>query len=256
MSGGGGWAAAGAGRSRVLSWDGCVNVRDLGGLPTRDGGTTRAGAVVRGDTPHRLTDAGWRALVAHGVRTVVDLRWPEELGEEPPPGVAVRVVHVSLFGERDPTFVARIDEGLDGEELIAETYLELLDRYRAQFVDAARAVAEAEPGGVLVHCSAGKDRTGLVAALLLAVAGAEPEAIADDYAATEPALAELKRRWVEAAADEDDRRQRAARRTPTPAHAMLDVLAGLDERYGGAAGFLRAGGLDEERLARLRERLR
>ena len=241
---------------RFLDWDGCVNVRELGGLPTEDGGETRRGSVVRSDNPHHLSDAGWRALVEHGVRTVVDLRWPEERGEEPPPGLPVRVVHVSLFGERDPAFVARIDEGLDGEELIAETYLELLDRYRARFAEAAGAVADAAPGGVLVHCSAGKDRTGLVAALLLAVAGAEPDAIAGDYAATEAAMAELKRRWVDAAADEEDRRQRAARQTPTPAHAMLDVLAGLDERYGGAAGYLRAGGLDAEPLARLRERLR
>jgi protein tyrosine/serine phosphatase len=241
--------------NRVLAWDGCVNVRDLGGLATRDGGETRAGAVVRGDSPGRLTDDGWRALVAHGVRTVVDLRWPEERAEEPPPGVPVRVVHASLLGERDPDFVARIDEGLDGEELVAETYLALLGRYRAQFAQAAAAVADAEPGGVLVHCSAGKDRTGLVAALLLALAGVEADAIADDYAATEANMAELKRRWVEAAADEADRAQREARRTPTPRQAMLDVLAGL-EPEGGAEGYLRAGGLDGARIERLRERLR
>lgn len=241
--------------SRLLDWDGCVNVRDLGGLPIEEGGVTRHGAVVRGDDAGRLTDAGWRAAVEHGVRTVVDLRWAEERLETPPPGLPVRVVHVSLFGEREPEFVLWIDEGLDAEERIAETYLALLERYRPRFAEAAAAVADAPPGAVLVHCSAGKDRTGLLAALLLAVAGVEREAIADDYAESESAMAELKRRWVAAAVDEQDRAQREARRTTTPRAAMLDVLAALAERYGGAAGFLRAGGLDDARLARLRERL-
>ena len=242
--------------TRVLSWDGCVNVRDLGGLPTRDGAVTRHGGIVRGDSAARLTEAGWRALVAHGVRTVVDLRWAEEREGEPPAGVPVDVVHVSLLGELDPSFLAQIDDGLDGEELIAETYLRILERHRAEFARAAAAVADAPPGGVLVHCSAGKDRTGLLAALLLAVAGAEPDAIADDYAQTEASMAELKRRWVDAAPDPEDRARREARQTPTPRGAMLDVLAGLDRDHGGAEGYLRAGGLDAEQLARLRERLR
>ncbi|HEY6032238.1 MAG TPA: tyrosine-protein phosphatase, partial [Gaiellaceae bacterium] len=75
--------------SRALAWDGCVNVRDLGGLPTEDGGVTLRGAVVRSDNARRLSDAGWQALLDHGVRTVVDLRWADERDEDPPGDVPI-----------------------------------------------------------------------------------------------------------------------------------------------------------------------
>ena len=85
--------------TRTLAWEGLLNVRDLGGHPIEDGGETRWGAVVRADNVRRLTDAGWRALVDYGVRSVVDLRFHEELAEDPPRELPVDVVHVSLFGE-------------------------------------------------------------------------------------------------------------------------------------------------------------
>ena len=83
----------------ALDWEGCLNVRDLGGLPTEDGRRTRAARVVRADNVRRLTDAGWRSLAEHGVTRIVDLRWPEELAEDPPRDVEIDVVHVSLLGE-------------------------------------------------------------------------------------------------------------------------------------------------------------
>jgi len=85
-------------RTRDLTWDGCLNVRDLGGLPTEDGGETRFDAVVRADSIGRLSDAGWAALAGYGVRRIVDLRWRDELEGDPPRALPVEVVHVSLFG--------------------------------------------------------------------------------------------------------------------------------------------------------------
>jgi hypothetical protein len=64
--------------SRDLTWDGCLNVRDLGGLPTADGGETRSGAIVRADSVQQLNKAGWQALVDHGIGTVIDLRGDHE----------------------------------------------------------------------------------------------------------------------------------------------------------------------------------
>ena len=84
--------------ARTLVWDGCVNVRDLGGIPTDDGGTTRAGAIIRSDNIGGLTPDGWRALERHGVTRIVDLRWPEERAQDPPRDVDVEVVHVSVLG--------------------------------------------------------------------------------------------------------------------------------------------------------------
>ena len=88
---------------RELVWDGCVNVRELGGIPTEDGGTTREGAVIRSDNIGGLTPEGWRALARHGVVRIVDLRWPEERAQDPPRelGRAVEVVHVAVLG---PTY--------------------------------------------------------------------------------------------------------------------------------------------------------
>jgi protein-tyrosine phosphatase len=247
--------------TRVLAWDGCVNVRDLGGLPTDDGGLTRRGAVVRSDCVRRLSEAGWEALVAHGVRRVVDLRWPEELAEGPPCELPIEAVHVSLFGALDEEYGAELDARLaavpEPAERIRRAYVEFLERFRPNFALAVAAVADAPAGGVLIHCAAGKDRTGLLAALLLRLAGARAAEIADDYAATEPALETLQGLWIDAAPDEAERdRRRMVARDGVPREAMLGVLADVDERFGGAQRFLLGGGLAERHLARVRERLR
>ena len=83
--------------SRDLIWDGCLNVRELGGLPTLDGRETRRGSIVRADSVRQLSDEGWRALVDHGVRTVIDLRGDHEREEDPPAELPVEVVHVPFL---------------------------------------------------------------------------------------------------------------------------------------------------------------
>jgi protein tyrosine/serine phosphatase len=244
--------------TRELQWDGCVNVRDLGGLPTADGGETRRGAVVRSDNARRLTDAGWEALVAHGVRTVVDLRWDEERAEDPPGDVPIEAVHVSLFGNLDHDYFAELDARiapLAAAARVEASYLDLLERYSGRFAEAVAAVADAPPGGVLIHCAAGKDRTGLIAALLLALAGVPQEEIADDYAQSEANLAALLEKWVAEAPDEAERARRVALST-TPREAMLGVLRHLDERRGGVRGFLLDAGLAAETADRAAARLR
>jgi protein tyrosine/serine phosphatase len=244
--------------ARALSWDGCVNVRDLGGLPTADGGQTRRGAVVRADCVRLLSDAGWEALVAYGVRRVVDLRFPEELAEDAPRELPVEVVHVSVFGELDAEYGAELDRRLaairEPAERIRAAYGEFLARRRQSFAEAVAAVADAPAGAVLVHCTGGKDRTGLVSALLLSVAGVPAEEVADDYAATAPALRVLDDRWI-AAAPEERERGRTPNRDGVPREAMLGVLADLEERFGGVEEFLLGGGLAERQRGRVRERL-
>jgi protein tyrosine/serine phosphatase len=247
--------------TRVLAWDGCVNVRDLGGLPTAEGSLTRHGAIVRSDSVRRLSDAGWEALVAHGVRRVVDLRWAEELADDPPRVLPLEVVHVSLLGRFDEAYGAELEARLarvsDPAQRIRRAYVEFLERFRPNFAHAVAAVADAPAGGVLIHCSAGKDRTGLVAALLLEIAGVPDDAIADDYAASEPALETLNERWIDAARDETEReRRRVVSLDGVPCEAMLGVLADLRERFGGPERFLLGAGLPERQLARVRGRLR
>ena len=230
---------------RHLDWEGCFNARDLGGLRTFDGGATRRGAVVRSESLDLLTPAGWSALRAYGIRTLVDLRNDHELVGETPDGLTR--VHVPLDNLADTEFWAATRENeLDGTPLYDRPFLERkLERCAA----AVAAVARAEPGGVLVHCVGGRDRTGLVVLLLLALAGVEPEEIVADYE-----LSNLRLPACWAARDEEDQRpiiEEILTRKQTSARALLlDLLEWLD-----AEAYVRSAGLGEADVAAVRSRL-
>jgi protein-tyrosine phosphatase len=243
--------------SRALQWEGCANVRDLGGVPLARGGETRYGVLVRADNVRRLTDAGWSELYKHGVRRIVDLRWPEELANDPPREVDIDVVHVSLLGELDPDFVDEVDEYLRADDPAgywSSFYVAALEDYQANFGAAIAAIADEEGGVVLFHCAGGKDRTGLIAALLLRVAGVSIEAAAADYALTEANLPVGPGSWSEEAPTESERRQRRFKQR-TPAAAMARTLEALEARHGDVRTYLREAGVTEEQLGRLERRL-
>lgn len=243
---------------RSLIWDGCLNARDLGGLPLAGGGHTRFGAVVRADNVRGLSDGGWDALAAYGVVRIVDLRYDEELALDPSRDVATEVVHVPVLpGANDPWWRAVEAIGDAGDEPAASTrdvYLAFLERGATGFAAAVEAVADAPDGAVLVHCMVGKDRTGLMAALLLSLAGVAIETIGADYALSAANLAPLSDPWVQKAPDEAERARRR-RIVATPAAAMVGVLRALDERNGGVRGYLRHAGASERALDRAGARL-
>jgi protein tyrosine/serine phosphatase len=243
---------------RTLTWDGCVNVRDLGGHSTEDGRETRFGAVVRADSIRQLSDEGWTALADYGVSRIVDLRFHSDLEADPPRDLPAEVVHIPLLPEIDDPEWVEIDAiGDSAPSPLAATrdvYLEFLERRRPQFGEAVAAVADAPEGAVVVHCMGGKDRTGLVVALLLRLAGVGPEAIADDYALSERNLAGVTRDWVDSAEDEEERARRL-RISRTPREAMSEVLAELERRYGSVRAYLEAAGVDADRLESVAARL-
>jgi protein-tyrosine phosphatase len=165
---------------RDLEWPALRNARDLGGLPAA-GGRIRHGALVRADSLARLTGEGWAALGAHGVRTVIDLRNDDEVGaDDAPRPPAVTTIHFPLDGMEDTEFW---DVWMHRPEFGTPHYY---GPWLERFPDRARAVlsaiAGAQPGGVAIHCVGGKDRTGLVTMLVLAVAGVPAEDAAGDYA--------------------------------------------------------------------------
>jgi protein-tyrosine phosphatase len=238
--------------TRRLAWDDCVNTRDLGGYPTADGGETRWGAVVRSDSLASLTPAGRDALLAYGVRAVVDLRLPAELTDHPNPfaepgdhGVAYTNVSIvdPAAGFPPDTFT------------LAENYLWSLDRFAALVATALAAIANAPEGGVLVHCAAGKDRTGLIAALLLALVDVPDRTVAADYALTAECLRPREQEWLENGPGERADRETLLVRYAATAEVMLEVLQGLRQRYGGVEAYLRHAGVAADDLARLRARL-
>jgi protein tyrosine/serine phosphatase len=244
-------------RSRDLAWDGCLNVRDLGGHVTEDGVETRWGSVIRSDSVRTLSEAGWDALVAHGVARIVDLRSHGEREEDPPHEVPVEVVHVSVMAEHDDAVWQEIERAADGEpERETEVfYLESLRRWGDRFAEAIAAVADAPDAPVVVHCRGGRDRTGIVAALLLRLAGVALADAAADYALSSAKLEPHWRRWVDDAPDEAER-ERRLRFSATPAATMLAVLEALEREHGSVAGFLREHGVSDETVARARARLR
>jgi protein-tyrosine phosphatase len=197
-----------------LAWDGCAHARDLGGLPAAGGRETRHGALVRSGSVDRLTPTGWEAVVAHGVRTVVDLRNPDEIAPDAtrrPPSITT--VHLPLDAMEDREFwdVWSATPAF-GTPLYYRPFLERLE-HRAEAV--LGAIAHAPPGGVLYHCGRGRDRAGLITMLVLVAAGVTPEAIADDYVLSvdddaEPELAAF-----------------LAERGTTARAALLDALEGL-----------------------------
>lgn len=168
---------------RAVAVDGLANARDLGGLPLVRGGVTPSGAFVRSERPDRVEPDGWAALHDMGVRTVVDLRQPRERAAQPsriPSGIAD--LHVDHDGLEHADFWAGYwENGLVGTPLY---YLPHLDALPERTVAVLSAIATAPAGGVLFHCAGGRDRTGLIAAILLTAAGVEEDAIVADYLET------------------------------------------------------------------------
>src|SRR2546428_9820957 len=231
---------------RVLAWDGCVNVRDLGGLPTEDGGHTRFRAVVRADSIRGLTDHGWRALVDYGVRAAVDLRGAYEWEEDPLEEAPIPVVRI-------PMSPREVSAAWNWPSM-SEAYLALLKGFRQQFAEVAETVAGAEPP-VVIHCSGGRDRTGLAVALLLRLASVDPETIAADHALSDESWGPHNEAWFDEAEDEVERERR--RRIAAPVgRTMTEVLEEVDRRYGGPGAHPRGGGATDETLARIRSRLK
>ncbi len=243
---------------RSLAWEGCFNVRDLGGLETASGDRTRHGAIVRGDNIRNLTPSGWQAAIDHGVRRAVDLRFEAERDGEPAPPPGIDVVGVSLFGTRDPVVEGRIAERLMGMDdtgaAHAGFYIRTLEQRPETVAAAVSAVAAAAPDeGVVIHCFAGKDRTGIVSALVLAVAGVRGDAIAQDYADSAANMPHLFDEWIAAATDEQGRELRR-RLAAAELSTMRLVLEWLHDA-GGASAYLGEAGVSDAELERIRERL-
>ena len=221
--------------SRRLDWPDCQNTRDLGGLP-RPGGVTRSGVLVRSDHVGHLTTTGREALVAYGVTTIIDLRSGSEVLSSPSPfatGPGPAYVNIPLV---DDSTMVKLGEASD----MYGRYLMMLEQRQQAFCGILNAVAEAD-GGVVFHCFAGKDRTGLVAALMLAVAGVTDDAIAADFAQTDAQLAARYKEWLAAAAPE--RRQEMQEELQCPPERILGVLDHLNQRWGGVEAYLEAAGM-------------
>jgi hypothetical protein len=234
-----------------------VNLRDAGGAPVAGGGRVRTGVLLRSDAPHPgdATPDG----VAWPPRTVVDLRSSDEHnGTHPLAAQGADVLTVAISGQASVTHM--IEEVRPGGDDLTGIYRRALRRRGSAIARAAQAIATA-PGLVLVHCTAGKDRTGMVVAAILSTVGVADDDIVADYLRTQENMPGVLERTASDPALEDgaqvvrellDERPGLAAATEP---AIREVLAILKAAPGGAAGYLAAHGLGEDGVAALRERL-
>ncbi|WP_114905360.1 tyrosine-protein phosphatase [Ornithinimicrobium murale] len=235
--------------SAPLPIEGTYNFREVGGYPVTGGGMTRAGALYRSDALAGLTEAGRKALAALGLRRILDLRSSPEraVNASAVDGLGMDVQHHPILKAAAPQTETHRSHSL-------ETLYRLMIERRGKHLTAAlRAMAGAE-GPVLVHCTAGKDRTGVLVALALEAVGVERDAVVEDYAATEHNLAgEWSTRMLAGVSDwtigEEDIR---AIVTTSPAPVMAGLLGHLDEQYGGARTYFLAHGMRQDELETLR----
>lgn len=241
-------------RTRRLAWEGCLNARDLGGFPTDDGRERRWGAVVRSDHPGRLTAAGRDALIVYGIRTIVDLRLPHEIGEYPNP-FAEPGSHGVLYAHR-----SFIEPGVPlppnlASMTLVENYSAVLGRFSTSVGAIMASIATAPEGGVLVHCAVGKDRTGMISAMLLELLGVDRETIAADYALTAQCLEPETSEWLRNGPGERSGREQFLAQHHPRAEVILEVIERLDDRYGGVETYLLEAGVTPAEISMLRDRL-
>jgi protein-tyrosine phosphatase len=265
---------------RITTLEGTVNFRDTGGLPLAGGGRSAPGLLYRSDAISALTPRGLESLAESEIDVIVDLRTPAEQRMAPdrlPAARSFTRLNLPLFegaftGAAQEEMQRARQSGNAGaaaravEAAVAQLptlggiYTEMLQDGSTVFAETARAVAGTDEGSaVLVHCTAGKDRTGVVVALILSAAGVEADAVAADYRKSE---ANLSGEWADRMLGmikdlgvplTDDV---VALVTGAPEAAINRALEWIHEHHGDAAAYLLSGGLTEAELAMLRRRLR
>ncbi|MGO3796296.1 MAG: tyrosine-protein phosphatase [Pauljensenia sp.] len=233
--------------------DGFVNLRDVGGLRTEDGGVVRRGALLRSDFPTTLPPSSRDVLADLPLTRVVDLRDRDEVDSSPTlfPSAGFEVHCVPIFTGSAQSFV----EAGTG---LAALYTHLLDDCGATLARAVASISRAPEGAVLVHCTVGKDRTGVVVALALAAVGVRSADVIGDYSRTE---GNLRGRWLEhridvlSALHGRDLSGIADLLGSSPPSLIGGALVRVAERWGSPARYLLEHGLEQEDLLALRRRL-
>lgn len=230
----------------ILGIDGVSNVRDVGGMPAH-GGRIRSGVLLRSGQLSGATPEGAEALRSR-IRRIVDLRDGEEVLAEPTEIPGPETTHL-------PLFLGSVRSFFESDTSLEDLYLHLLEESGERLVSAIRIIADGEP--TLVHCTVGKDRTGVTVALALAAVDADREAIIADYALTESQLPRERTRRIAAyiRSQHPDAVHAVALATQSPASVMRALLERVDERWGSAAEYLRANGMTPEELEALRSAL-
>jgi protein-tyrosine phosphatase len=238
---------------RFVPLSGASNFRDLGGLPTTTGGTTQWGTVFRSDTLQELTDDDVKVIVNDvGLRTIIDLRTTREIraeGRGPLEAEGLAYVHLPFIGDLEVQ-----DEVPDAVERdVLADYVHMLDTAGHLIGEAVHAIATSD-GPVVFHCAAGKDRTGILAAITELLVGVPRDVVVGDYVLTNQVIDEICARLARFESYTNVRVNPPShfRCKPEVMEGFLDLL---DERHGGAEGWAAAVELDAGDLIALRNLL-
>lgn len=244
-----------------LSLDGAVNARDLGGLPTVDGRLTKPGVLLRADNLQDLSEQDVDQLLGHGVRTVIDLRTAAEvelLGPGPLRKTDVQHLHLDLIPhgfDGKPPLARAIPDETAGPHAVDHLYFDYVQDAAADIGKALRAIADPNSGAVLVHCAAGKDRTGVVIALALSLVGVHREAVIADYARSDERIERVRQRLIDTPLYSDSIKARSLDSMRPHAGNMERFLDRVDREYGGVHAFGMTVGFEEGQVAKLSRRL-
>lgn len=230
----------------VLEVDGVFNARDVGGMPAARG-RVREGVLLRSGSLADARPAGIAELERR-VGHIVDLRDGQELADAPSAVTSISTTHL-------PLFLGSVASFFDQDFGLAEMYRHLLDESGERLADAIRVIAR--EGRTLVHCTVGKDRTGVTVALALAAVEADRAAVVADYALTAALLPEERNRRIVAflKAQHPQSENAIALATLSPAAVMHGLLAEIDAQWGSAGEYLVANGVTEDELSELRSTL-
>ncbi|MCO5214969.1 MAG: tyrosine-protein phosphatase [Thermomicrobiales bacterium] len=238
---------------RIIELEGAFNVRDLGGLPTTDGYEVRYGKLFRSDALGRLTDQDMALMERYGISTVLDLRTDDEIAEH---GVArlidngARHVHIRLM-EQDP-----------GEPLpshpsrtLGELYSYMARKGPDKFVETITFLGETGNMPAVFHCAAGKDRTGITAALVYSVLGVDREDIIRDYVITEEAMQRVIARLSLSEQAREGTRQVHSSYLHAEDETLRTFLTWLDEAYGSPVQWLLDSGMQTNVIDNLKREM-
>ena len=240
---------------RRLELEACFNVRDLGGYPTADGGQVRWRTLYRADGLHRMTEGDAQRVRGLGIRTVIDLRTAGEVatrGRVPVEPLGVSYHHLPMIDVVwDPS---EVPEPVP-DDFVFGKYLEMLAVGERCIAQALHVLADPDGHPAVFHCAAGKDRTGILAAVVLSVLGVPDEVIVEDYALSQSAMEPMMAWYRANVADIDTKKQPPSVFLAAEHATMASLLDHVRDRHGGMEAYVSTLGVGPDVIARLREAL-
>ena len=237
---------------------GAYNVRDLGGYKTENNQVTKTGRFVRSDSLHRIHKTGIFSLVEKNLSTVIDLRTKKEVHEEPNLLAelhGVNFLNLPLLEELSPKFLGNVSVSSQPDNPLLAFYLSALHERQAAIKEIFSVMLDASPGLILFNCTAGKDRTGIISALLLSLVRVPRLEVIKNYTDSEKAITKLVEELLEKSRKRGGDTVSYSRMLQCPPEIMNSALSSIVKEYGDIENYLKCIGLTKGNLIKLKDRL-